>query len=331
MNRLAVLFALLVPTFASAQSLDDRLRALAPGQWLSFEVPMQPGLRTPCCFDWDGRRNARPGVCRLGQRDWNSGHSDADPIAPEGSALRVLVRRGEHGIDRLRAVGEACEVDAQGATLVEAGRVDAAASLEFLRASLGRGENERSHALMAIAHHAGDAADAMLAGFARGDDRRLRRDSAFWLGNARGEFGYRVVRERIDAADRDDELNQLVFALSVSPVPQAAGELRRLAREHRNEDVRGEALFWLAQDDHDPAAAQAILQQAVQADPSREVRKKAIFALSQLPADLAVPALRELVERGGDREVRKEALFWLAQVDDDAVLPVFDELLGESK
>jgi len=331
MKRCLLIAALsFVPGLAAAQSLDARLSALSPGQWLSYEVPMQSGLRSPCCFTWEGRRNAQPGVCRLEGRDWNSGHSDEDPVAPDGSTLRVLARRGEQGVDRLHAIGSACGLDPGAATLVEAGSVDVAASLDFLRAQLDR-RKARGDALMAIAHHAGDAADAMLAGFARGDDRALRRDSAFWLGNARGEFGYRIVRERIDAGAREDELNQWVFALSVSPVPQAAGELRRLAREHHDTRVRAESLFWLAQDHDDPKAALAILQQAVASDPSREVRKKAVFALSQLPADLAVPALRALVEGHDDRDTRREALFWLAQVDDEAVLPVFDELLGESR
>ena len=328
MIRASLLLALLLPAFAGAQSLDAKLKSLSPGQWLSYDVPMQPGLRTPCCFDWNGGKSARPGVCRLGERDWNSGHSDDDPIAPAGSTLRVLARRGTDGIDRMRAIGSSCPLDTAGATVVEARNVAVSESLDFLAPAAAGREKERSQAVMAIAYHAGESADRRLAAMARGDDRRLRRDVPFWLANTRGEFGYRTVRELIDGASRDDELNQLVFALSISPVPAARDDLRRLAREHRDEEVRGEALFWLAQEDD--AQAETMIRAALD-DPSDHVRKKAVFALSQLPAERAVPALRQLVEHGASREVRKEALFWLAQVDDDAVLPVFDELLGESK
>lgn len=329
MTRYSLLLALLLPAFACAQTIDEKLKSLAPGQWLSYEVPLQPGLRTPCCFDWNGRKSVNPGVCRLGERNWNSGHSDDDPIAPAGSTLRVLARRAADGIDRLRAIGSACAVDTSGTTVVEAGDVPVADSLAFLQASLEGGQHDRGNALMAIAHHAGAQADRVLADAARGDNRRLRRDVPFWLANARGEFGYGIVRELIESDAREEELNQLVFALSISPVPAADEELRRLARSHADDKVRGEAMFWLAQD-HDPQA-EAILKQAVTGDSSVHVRKKAVFALSQLPAERAVPALRELVEHAESREVRKEALFWLAQVDDDAVLPVFDELLGESR
>lgn len=329
MNRLSLLFALLLPAFAGAQSIDARLKSLSPGQWLSYDVPMQPGLRTPCCFDWNGRKSVNPGVCRLGERDWNSGHSDDDPIAPAGSTLRVLARRDADGFDRLRSIGSTCAIDTAGATVVEAGRLPVGDSLAFLQAALESGEKERSNALMAIAHHAGNEADRLLSDAAHGDNRRLRRDAPFWLANTRGEFGYRTVRDLIEADPDGEELNQLVFALSISPVDEASAELRRLARSHADAKLRGEAMFWLAQDD-DPEA-ETILKAAVTGDASVHVRKKAVFALSQLPAERAVPVLRELVEHAASREVRKEALFWLAQIDDDAVLPVFDELLGESK
>jgi hypothetical protein len=328
MIRASLLFALLLPAFASAESLDAKLKSLSPGQWLSYDVPLQPGVHTPCCLDWDGHRTARPGVCRLGDRDWNFGHSDDDPVAPPGSTLRVLARRGDQGFDRLRVVGSACEIDANGATVVEAEGVTVDQSLAWLGGALARDGRQRNQAIMAIAHHAGPQADRMLSEAAHGESARLRRDATFWLADARGEFGYRTVRELIDGAPREDELNHLVFALSISPVPAARDDLRRLARTHRDDEVRGEALFWLAQGND--AQAEPMIEAALD-DPSDRVRKKAVFALSQLPAERAVPALRELVEHGASREVRKEALFWLAQVDDDAVLPVFDQLLGESK
>ena len=133
MTRLALIcLAFLAPALLHAQTLEARLQALSPGQWLSYEVPMQPGRRSPCCFDWDNRRNASPGVCQLEDRSWNVGHSDSDPIAPAGSMLRVLVRRDADGHDRLRAVGSECAIDAGAATVVEAGTLDADASLAFI-------------------------------------------------------------------------------------------------------------------------------------------------------------------------------------------------------
>jgi HEAT repeat protein len=317
------------PLSALAQPIGQRLDALAPGAWLSYEVPMQAGLNAPCCFDWDGR-DPHDASCRLDQRDWNYGHRDSDPPTLPGTALRVLVRRGERGFDRVRAVGEHCAIDPSGQVVVEAGPVEAGASVELLRAALTRSERERSHALSAIAYHDGAAADATLDGAsAPGQPDDLRRDAIFWTAQARGERGFRRVRELLERETDDDLRRHEVFALSISDARGAREELRALARQHREDEVRAQAVFWLAQDD-DPQA-EPIIRQMLANDASEHVREQAVFALSQLPAERAVPALRELVERSTDRRVRKQALFWLAQVDDDAVLPVFDELLGDGK
>ncbi len=329
-RTLLMTLAVLLPISASAQSLDARLKALSPGQWLSYDVPLQPGVRTPCCFDWDGHRSATPGVCRLGERDWNFGSSDRDPLAEPGDRLRLLLRRDADGFDRLRVLGAECPIDAAGATIVEAGDVSTDASLAFLEPSLAGQRKQRGQALVAIAHHAGSSADRLLASVSESNKSKdLRRDAVFWLANTRGEFGLQKVRAFVDS-ERDDDLQRhSVFAMSISPVPAAKTQLRDVARKHPDENVRGEAIFWLAQDDDEQA--EAIIREALAGDASQEVRKKAVFALSQLPADRAVPALRALIEGNDSKDVRKEALFWLAQVDDDAVLPVFDELLGETK
>jgi hypothetical protein len=104
--------------------------------------------------------------------------------------------------------------------------------------------------------------------------------------------------------------------------------LIRLSK-HRDEDLRGESMFWLGQTQH--LDTETALLAAIFNDSSSEVRKKAVFALSQLPPKRAIPVLRGLVDARHPREVRKEALFWLAQIRDDAVLAVFDELLASPR
>jgi HEAT repeat protein len=78
----------------------------------------------------------------------------------------------------------------------------------------------------------------------------------------------------------------------------------------------------------DPKAPEVILQ-AIEDDPELEVRKKAVFALSQLPKGRGVPLLVRLGGEGRPREIRKEALFWLAQSDDPAALKYLDKVLNE--
>lgn len=318
----------LLPVFAAAQSPRQALAVLPSGEWLSYEVELQPGAEAPCCFTWEKDR-VGDAVCRLDQRGWNFGTRDDDPPAPADARLRVLLRKAaDGGVDRIRALGTHCAVDPRGARVVEAGAASTQDSLALLAPIAGDARHkEREHALAAIAHHAGDGADrALVEAAAPGHPRALRREAVFWLAAARGEPGFRAVRTQLQHEGDDELRRHLVFALSISKAAPAPAELRRAATTHADGEVRGEAMFWMAQN-NDPQA-EAVIRRALREETSRELLDKAVFALSQLPAERSIPALRQLIEKGATRQIRKQALFWLAQVDDEAVLPVFDELLG---
>ena len=64
-------------------------------------------------------------------------------------------------------------------------------------------------------------------------------------------------------------------------------------------------MFWLAQ--KGDARAAAIILQALEKDPAADVRKKAVFALSQLKDDAGVTALIGLAKNATDAAVRSEA------------------------
>lgn len=103
--------------------------------------------------------------------------------------------------------------------------------------------------------------------------------------------------------------------------------LLRLARDKRlPEERRHTAVFWLGQ------AAGAAVGQALDSivedeNGERGVRKQAVFALSQRPADESVPALIRIVRTNSDPELRKSALFWLGQSEDPRALDLFEEIL----
>jgi HEAT repeat protein len=62
-------------------------------------------------------------------------------------------------------------------------------------------------------------------------------------------------------------------------------------------------------------------------DLDREVRKQAVFALSQQRDKAGVPSLIRVVRTSKDPEIRKTALFWLAQSNDPRALDLIEELL----
>ncbi len=96
--------------------------------------------------------------------------------------------------------------------------------------------------------------------------------------------------------------------------------------EQRPREIRKNAVFWLSQAAGE--AASAGLDSLVYAnDVDREVREQAVFALSQRPREEGVPLLIKVVRTNKDPSIRKKALFWLGQSDDPRAIALFEEIL----
>jgi len=120
-----------------------------------------------------------------------------------------------------------------------------------------------------------------------------------------------------------DPLLPAILADSVTIWP----DLLRLARspEMPNERRRN-AVFWLSQ--AAGAAVDGALDSIASDDRGNlEIRKQAVFALSQRSSDEAVPALIKVARTSHSRELRKTALFWLGQSEDPRALSLFEEIL----
>jgi hypothetical protein len=103
--------------------------------------------------------------------------------------------------------------------------------------------------------------------------------------------------------------------------------LLRLARmQNLPEERRRTAVFWLGQA-AEAAAGRALDSIAGDVRGDREVRKQAVFALSQRSANEGVPALIRIARTNPDPELRKTALFWLGQSEDPRALNLFEEIL----
>ena len=120
--------------------------------------------------------------------------------------------------------------------------------------------------------------------------------------------------------------NSATMAIALHGDQQATDRLIALARSAKSSDVRGTALFWLAQRAGDKAVG--TITQALE-DPETEVRKQAVFALSQLPKDDGVPKLIEVARTHCDVAVRKQAMFWLGQSRDPRALTFFEQILTQ--
>jgi HEAT repeat protein len=242
----------------------------------------------------------------------------------------VLYARYEGGaMQTVRAFSGDCPVDAGAARLVWLDGVDPAQSVALMSEKVRSGAHTKGpgeDALVALALHADASADAALIDFAgRSTPMTLREDAIFWLGQARGERGYRELARMAVQESDVRVLEKVAFSLSQCSVPAAGATLEGLALRHADPKVREEAIFWLGQRG-DAGVAQKLLQVA-QGDGEVEVRKKAIFALSQLDDGEGVAPLLELIRHGRENEVRREALFWLAQSDDPRAMESLESML----
>ena len=120
----------------------------------------------------------------------------------------------------------------------------------------------------------------------------------------------------------------LLFALTLSAEPGAIPAIIRVAKEDKVPHVRGQALFWLAQRASRQQASGAI-NEAIDKDPDTEVKKKAVFALTQMPRDEGVPMLIQVARANTNAAVRKQAMFWLGQSKDPHALKFFEDVLAK--
>ena len=325
---------------SAGASLDVTFREIAAtaekAEWVGYRVDEVGGEHGVCCNNnWNG---GNCGTCQL-ERE-NGGSSSTTPtdgnVKLEGSRqLVVLYRLEAKQVVKIRVASDGCTLDAGGLPFVWLTGMKASESVTLL-ATYVRGSNFEDRgdrgtgngALTAIALHADASADRALESFVMPEQREnLRRQTAFWMGAARGSVGLVALQHMAKTDPSSDVRAHVAFALSVSHEPGALDEMIRMAHDDASSHVRGQALFWLAQ----KAGKKAIgtITGAIENDPDTDVKKKAVFALSQLPKDEGVPKLIEVAQTNRNPAVRKQAMFWLGQSNDPRALQFFEKVLTQ--
>ncbi len=125
----------------------------------------------------------------------------------------------------------------------------------------------------------------------------------------------------------DDDGGELVTAATLADSVVVWPQLLRMARDPGiREETRRQAVFWLGQAAGE-AATRGLDSLATEGSGDIEIRKQALFALSQRPADAGVPVLIRIARTNRHPELRKSALFWLGQSEDPRALTLFEEIL----
>jgi hypothetical protein len=324
-----------VETRAVSGGLEATLRAIQSAQstaaWIGYAVPIIPGDRQNCCWNNNSRG------CFLEPTDYDRRviTTTAQPVKLEGPThLVVLYRIENRQVSKIRTFTPDCELDAGGLSFVWLTGVIPSESIRALltiaKDTAGQTREQlrnADNAVSAIAMHADPAADTALEEMlAPSHPDQVRRQAIFWLGNARGQRGFQLVSKIVREDPSDKIREHAVFALTQNKDPQASSVVVSVAHNDKSARVRGQALFWLAQRAQRKVAESAI-SDAIANDPETEVKKKAVFALTQMPSGEGVPLLIQVARNNKNPEVRKQAMFWLGQSKDERALSFIEEVL----
>jgi hypothetical protein len=230
----------------AAQSLRSRVEAVRSGS-VRFEFPAADGV----CGNGRSNISIRRGSVRLSggsyrEREWE------DECEPGPVRIALDVARGE--VTEVRAyVGGRW----RGMATADLGEVSAADASEYLLALAESGsEDVAKEAIFPAILGEGVQPWPRLLRIAK-DTRRpreVRNSAVFWVGQGAAEAATKGLQELVDDPDGDREVRKsAVFALSQRPKDESVPALLRIAKAHRDPEMRRSAIFWLGQS-NDPRA-----------------------------------------------------------------------------
>ena len=133
-----------------------------------------------------------------------------------------------------------------------------------------------------------------------------------WLGIAEQGESIRLLKEHYGRTSGTEPKEDLVSAIGMHDETRLVVPFLRDVLETRvHEEIREQAVFWLAEAD-DPSVL-PLLERTVRGDASQEVREAAVFGISRIESNAADELLIDLARNLNDRETREQAIFWLGQ------------------
>ena len=202
----------------------------------------------------------------------------------------------------------------------------AVAALDSILAREGDREIQEK-AIFALSQHDSRAARQALRRYAERTDipSDLKQNAVFWIGQSDDPENAAFLRSLFGRTQDTELKDKILFSLSQTDDPASSRFLGEVARNQSESiEVRKKALFWMSQKNGVSGADMAALYGTFS---DREIKEQVIFALSQMEDRAAVDKLIDIARREPDRELRKKAIFWLSQVDDPRIADIMAEIL----
>lgn len=248
----------------------------------------------------------RKGVFLISQQ----GGEDAE------SMLLAAVRQDPDGEVRQQAVF----------WLGQSGGKHAAAALDsILRVSTDREVQDK--AIFALSQQGSPMAMQSLRDFAmkKSAPSELRQQAIFWIGQTDGADNVKWLKSIYQTVDEEELKDKIIFSVSQGDSREAKQWLMDIAANQGEDiEIRKKALFWLGQ-----ASGTSLPELFGLYDrfTDRPMREQLIFVYSQRDEKAAVDKLISIAKTEKDRELRKKALFWLSQSNDPRVAEVLEDIL----
>lgn len=246
---IAVMLAAASASALGAQSISDRVSRAGDGT-----VRMSFATRPEVCGRGGSISRGHNWRQNWGDND-RSRDVEWDTVCDYGPGRLVLEKRDGEIVALRFVVGGRWRPAGSGVT--DIGTVGAKAAADYLMslASTLPGRAGRDAIFPATIADSAVVWPALIR-LAKNEDRprETRNQAVFWLGQAAGE----AATEGLDSLSRDSSVDrevqkQVVFALSQRPKDEGIPILIRVARSHRDPEVRRTAMFWLGQS-NDPRA-----------------------------------------------------------------------------
>lgn len=243
-----------------------------------------------------------------------SQHSGADAE----SMLLSAVRQDPDGEVRQQAVF----------WLGQSGGEHATAALDsILRSSTDPEVQEK--AIFALSQQGSTKAMQSLRDFAmkKSAPSELRQNAIFWIGQSKGSENVGWLKSIYQTVDDEELKDKIIFSVSQGGGREAKQWLVDVAGNQGEEiEIRKKALFWLGQSG---GSSLPELFGLYDRFTDREMRDQLIFVYSQRHEKAAVDKLVSIAKTEKDRELRKKALFWLSQSKDPRIVEVLEEILSK--
>jgi len=182
-------------------------------------------------------------------------------------------------------------------------------------------------ALFALSQHESAEARRGLRRYADRSDvsAEMREKSLFWLGQSDDPEDAAFLRSMYGRVQDPETKQKILFAVSQSDSKEVGPFLTAIVRNTGEPlEVRKQALFWLGQRDETSGAELASVYGTFS---DVEIKEHVIFVLAQREDKASMDKLIDIAKREPNQELRKKAIFWLTQTDDPRVVDILAELL----